>query len=85
VGALDDAGMNAAVLGFAGFEHDHLRSEDTAERLTVGGELDPAAAVASDRGLAVPDQGARHRAECVDQSPPPGEQVLRLAGGDQHR
>ena len=45
VGAFDDA----LVLGFAGSQHDHLGGQHAPEGLALAGELDPAAAVASDR------------------------------------
>ena len=58
VGPLDQAlGLRVGRLA-----DQHLRRQRAAERLALRGELDPAAAPAADRALAVPDQHPRHRA-----------------------
>ena len=79
MGAFDDA----LVLGLARLQHDHLGAQHAAERLAVAGQLDPTATIATDRSLAVPDQGPRHRPQRIDQLPPAGEEVLGTAGRDQ--
>src|SRR6185312_1233032 len=72
VGSFDDP----LVLGFARFEHHHLGAQHTAERLTVAGQFGAPGPPPPDRTFTVPDQGAWHRTQRVDQLPPPGEQIL---------
>jgi hypothetical protein len=56
---------------FARFEHHHLGAQHTAERLTVAGHFGAPGPPPPDRAFAVPDQGARHRPQRVDQLPRP--------------
>ena len=59
-------------------EH-HLDPERSAEGLRRLGELAASSPPSPDRGLPVPDESPRHRAELTDELPLPGEQVLGLS------
>ena len=71
--------------GRRGLQTSTFAAEGAAERLALRGQLDPPAAPAPDRALAVPDQHPRHRPQPGDQLPPAGEQVRRRPGRDQQR
>jgi hypothetical protein len=53
--------------------------------LEVTGEFDLARTAPPDRTLAISDERAPHRPECVDQVSPPGEQIISAPREDQDR
>jgi hypothetical protein len=67
--------------GVARAADDHHGGQHPTKRLAVLGQLGPSGAPPTHRTLTVPDQGARHRTQPVDQLPPPGEQVLSPRDG----